>query len=217
MPRSGWRHRWRKKATNRHPGAWTRIRPVWPTALGDIGSHVENMVSYVTGLRIENLCARLDAFGEGRTLDDNASIMVNYSGGARGLYWVSQIAIGRENGLKFRVFGTEGSIEWHQENPNYLTVSKIGKPTETLSRGRDAFYPHALSYSRVPSGHPEGYFEAFANIYKTFIGALIRLKAGEALAPGTLDFPTVDEGIAGIRFIHKCVESSKKGAVWVDY
>ena len=99
----------KKKATNRHPGGVDRIKLLWRSSLGDIGSHVENMVSDVTGLRIEKGCARLDAFGEGRTLDDNASIMVNYSGGGRGLYWVSQIAIGRENGLKFRVFGTEGS------------------------------------------------------------------------------------------------------------
>lgn len=186
-------------------------------SVGDIGSHVENIVSYVTGLKIKELCARLDIFGEGRPLDDNAGVMVNYTNGARGLYWVSQIAIGSDNGLKFRVFGTKGSIEWRQEDPNYLIVSRTGKPKEIISRGRDDFFPPAQAYSRVPAGHPEGYFEAFANIYRTFCGALMKLKAGEPVNPDDYDFPKIEDGIAGVKFIHKCVDSSKQGAVWIDY
>jgi predicted dehydrogenase len=185
--------------------------------VGDIGSHVENMVSYVTGLRIKSVCARLDSFVPGRVLDDNATIMVEYSGGAKGLYWSSQIAVGYDNGLRFRVFGAKGSIQWSQENPNYLTVSKLGEPTVTLSRGRDGFYPHAQSYSRIPSGHPEGYFEAFANIYKTFAAALASVKAGKAPTEAELDFPSAEMGIDGVKFIGKCVESSHKGAVWIDF
>ncbi len=185
--------------------------------VGDIGSHVENMVSYVTGLKIKALCARLDTFVEGRPLDDNATIMVEYEGGAKGLYWASQIAIGYDNGLRFRIFGSKGTIQWSQENPNYLVVSKLGSPTEVLSRGRDGFYPHAQSYSRIPSGHPEGYFEAFANLYKTYISALIKQKSGERLTPEDLDFPTAADGAEGVRFIGKCVESSKKGAAWVEF
>lgn len=185
--------------------------------VGDIGSHAENMVSYITGLKIKSLCARLDTFVEGRPLDDNATIMVEYEGGAKGLYWASQIAIGFDNGLRVRVFGTKGTIQWSQENPNYLIVSKLGQPTVTLSRGRDGFYPHAQSYSRIPSGHPEGYFEAFANLYKTFITALAKRKAGEELTQDDLDFPTAEDGAQGVRFIGKCVESSQKGAVWVDF
>jgi predicted dehydrogenase len=184
--------------------------------VGDIGSHVENMVAYVTGLRITSLCARLDTLVPGRRLDDNASIMVEYQGGAKGLYWSSQIAIGYDNGLRFRVFGEKGSLQWSQENPNYLTVSRLGRPTEILSRGRDAFYPAAQACSRIPSGHPEGYFEAFANIYRAFCGALARKKAGGEPGPAELDFPGAAEGIAGVRFIGKCVESSKQGAVWVE-
>ena len=185
--------------------------------VGDIGSHVENMVSYVTGLKIKSLCARLDTFVEGRLLDDNATIMVEYEGGAKGLYWASQIAIGYDNGLRFRIFGSKGTIQWSQENPNYLVVSKLGQPTVTLSRGRDGFYPHAQSFSRIPSGHPEGYFEAFANLYKTYISALIKQKSGGKLTQDDLDFPTAEDGAKGVRFIAKCVESSKKGAVWVEF
>ena len=185
--------------------------------VGDIGSHVENMVRYLTGLEITRLCARLDSFVDGRVLDDNASIMVDYRGGAKGLYWSSQIAIGYDNALRVRVFGDKGSIQWSQENPNYLTVSRLGQPTEVLSRGRDAFYPHAQGYSRIPSGHPEGYFEAFANIYKTFTAALAKKKAGSALTEADLDFPGIEDGISGVRFIGRCVESSKRGAAWVDF
>jgi predicted dehydrogenase len=185
--------------------------------VGDIGSHVENMVSYLTGLRISSLCARLDTLVAGRALDDNATILVNYQGGAKGVYWSSQIAVGHDNGLRVRVFGSKGSIQWSQENPNYLTVARLGRPTEVVSRGRDAFYPHAQSYSRIPSGHPEGYFEAFANIYKTYAAALARRKAGGALSEGDLDFPKAEDGVSGVRFIGKCVESSSRGAVWVSF
>jgi len=185
--------------------------------VGDIGSHIENMVSYLTGLKIKSLCARLDTFVEGRILDDNASIMVNYDNGAKGLYWSSQIAVGHDNGLRVRIYGTKASLEWSQENPNYLKVSYLDKPTETVSRGRDELYPHAQGYSRIPSGHPEGYFEAFANIYSTFITALKKKISGEALSEDDLDFPGVEAGIQGVRFIERCVESSQKGAVWIDF
>jgi predicted dehydrogenase len=185
--------------------------------VGDIGSHIENMVSYLTGLRIRSLCARLDTFVEGRTLDDNASVMVEYDSGAKGLYWSSQIAVGRDNGLRVRIYGTEGSIEWCQEHPNYAKVCHLDKPTITLSRGRDDLYPHAQSYSRIPPGHPEGYFEAFANIYATFCDALGKKLAGEPLTAEDMDFPDVEEGVRGMKFIEKCVESSKIGAVWINF
>jgi predicted dehydrogenase len=185
--------------------------------VGDIGSHIENMVSYLTGLKILSLCARLDTFVEGRVLDDNASIMVNYAGGAKGLYWSSQIAVGHDNGLRVRVYGTKGSLEWCQEHPNYAKICYLGKPTEVISRGRDHMYPHAQSYSRVPAGHPEGYFEAFANIYSTFCRALGKKLAGECLTAEDMDYPGVDEGVQGVSFIERCVESSKKGAIWIDF
>lgn len=185
--------------------------------VGDIGSHIENMVSYITGLKIVRLLAQLDRFGEGRVLDDNASIMLEYDNGAKGLYWSSQIAVGNDNGFRVRIYGTKASLEWVQENPNYAKVSYIDKPTETLSRGRDKMYPRAQALSRIPSGHPEGYFECFANIYSTFLTALSKKISGEKPTKDDLDFPTVEDGIRGVRFIEKCVESSNKGAAWVVF
>ncbi len=185
--------------------------------VGDIGSHIENLVSYISGLKITSLCARLDTFVEGRVLDDNATIMITYDSGAKGLYWCSQIAVGHDNDLKIRIYGSKAAIEWSQEDPNYLKVSYLGKPTATLSRGRDELYPHAAGYPRIPAGHPEGYFEAFANIYLTFANALLKKKSGESLTEGDLDFPTVQAGIDGVKFVGKCVESSQKGAIWLDF
>ena len=185
--------------------------------VGDIGSHIENMVSYMTCLKIKSLCARLDKIVKGRVLDDNASIMLEYKSGAKGLYWSSQIAFGYDNALRVRIFGAKGTIQWSQENPNYIEVFKMGKAREIWSRGREAFSPHAQSYSRIPSGHPEGYFEALANIYKTYAGALAKIKAGKAPTAADMDFPGVEMGIDGVKFINKCVESSARGAVWVKY
>ncbi|HAK47381.1 MAG TPA: oxidoreductase [Spirochaeta sp.] len=185
--------------------------------VGDIGSHVENLASYITGLEIESLSARLDKIVEGRLLDDNATIMVNYSSGATGVYWCSQIAIGHDNDLSIRVYGSKGSLEWRQEDPNYLKVTMLDKPTQTLSRGRDEFYPRPTAVIRTPSGHPEGYFEAFGTIYTTFINALAKKRAGEKLTEDDLDFPTPAAGAQGVRFIEKCVESSSKNAAWTKF
>lgn len=183
--------------------------------LGDIGTHVENTVAYITGLSIESVCARLDTFVSGRPLDDNASVMVNYRNGARGLYWTSQIAVGHDNDLRVRVFGTRGAVEWVQENPNYLKVTYLDSPGQTMSRGRDALYPEAAKFSRIPGGHPEGYPEAFANIYRAFADALMKKLDGGSLSEDDLDFPGLEEGKAGVRFVEKCVESSRKGVSWI--
>ncbi|MBN2409876.1 MAG: Gfo/Idh/MocA family oxidoreductase [Candidatus Aminicenantes bacterium] len=185
--------------------------------VGDIGSHIEHMVSYVTGLKIESLLARLDHFGEGRTLDDNASILLNYEGGAKGMYWSSQVAVGQDNGFRIRVYGTKAGFEWAQEYPNYLRMSYVDRPTEIISRGRDKMSPRAQSLSRIPSGHPEGYFECFANLYSTYLNALAKRKSAQQLAADDSDFPGVEDGIRGVRFIEKCVESSNKGAIWVNF
>jgi predicted dehydrogenase len=183
--------------------------------VGDIGSHIEFMTAYMTGLEIESLCARLDHFGPNRPLDDNATVMVNYKGGAKGVYWSSQIAIGHDNALRLRIYGARGAVEWFQEFPNNARVSFLDRPTGTISRGRDPMSARAQSLSRIPSGHPEGYFEAFANIYSTYITALAKKLRGEPLSADDLDFPGVDEGVRGVRYIEKCVESSAKGAAWV--
>jgi len=183
-------------------------------SVGDVGSHLENLVSYVTGLKIEELCARLDIFGEGRKLDTNASILVRYQDGAAGNYWTSQIAIGHDNDLRIRVFGTKGTIDWRQEEPNHLKLTYLNGPTQYLSKGSGYLSPAGLKYNRTPPGHPDGTYEAFANIYAAFLNALERVKSGERVDPAELEYPDVAEGVAGMRFIHKCVESSRAGR-WV--
>jgi predicted dehydrogenase len=185
--------------------------------VGDIGSHIEHMVAHVTGLEIRALLARLDRTVEGRRLDDNASILVEYKRGARGIYWASQIAVGHDNGLRLRIYGTRASIEWAQEDPDHCQVAYLGGPVVRLSRGRDALHAGAQRMSRIPAGHPEGYYEAFANIYASFAAAVRKKKNGQPLAPEDLDFPGVDDGIRGVRFIERCVASSRKGAAWVKW
>jgi len=204
--------------TGQKQAAW-RTDPALAGAsncVGDIGSHIEFMAGHMTGLRIESLCARLDRFGAGRPLDDNATIMVNYKGGARGVYWSSQIALGHDNALRLRIYGTKGAVEWFQETPNTARVSFLDRPTGTISRGRDPMSPRAQSMSRLPSGHPEGYFEGFANIYSTFISALGKKLRGQVLTADDLDFPCIDEAVQGVKYIEKCVESSAKGSIWVN-
>jgi len=208
----------RLEDTGQKQAAW-RTDPALAGAsncVGDIGSHIEYMAAYMTGLEIDALCARLDRFGPNRPLDDNATILVNYKGGAKGVYWSSQIAAGHDNALRLRIYGAKGAVEWFQETPNTARLSRLDRPTETISRGRDPMSPRAQSLSRLPSGHPEGYFESFANVYSTFIGALAKSLRGEKPAPADLDFPSVDDGVRGVRFIETCVESSAKGSVWVD-
>ncbi len=185
--------------------------------VGDIGSHIENTVAYMTGLKIKRLSARLDTFVKDRILDDNATIMVDYEGGAKGLYWASQIAVGHDNDLSVRVYGSEGTIRWRQEDPNYLEVIYKDKPAMKISRGRDGLKGRAESLVRIPAGHPEGYFEAMANIYKTYIGALIKKAGGRELTADDLDFPKPEDGISGVKFIERCVESSKRDAAWLNF
>lgn len=184
--------------------------------VGDIGSHIENLVSFITGLKIKKLIANLDIFGDGRLLDNNAEILVKFDNGASGSYWCSQVAIGNDNGLKVRVFGTIGSIEFIQEDSNYLKVTKKGEPVQIYSRGCGYITEKAAAASRIPAGHPEGLHEAFANIYLDFANALIKKKAGEDVDESEAGYPTVDMGIDGVKFVNKCVESMDKGSVWVD-
>ena len=185
--------------------------------VADIGSHIENIISYISGLEIETLCANLDIFVEGRALDDNAEILVKYTSGARGIYWCSQVAIGHNNGLKFRILGEKGSVEWEQENPGCLIVAFYGRPVQILSQGRDNLYPLALRASRLPGGHPEGVYEAFANIYSNFSDALLAKKAGSPYQyQKEVDFPTFEDGARGVKFINLCVESSQRRACWLS-
>lgn len=183
---------------------------------GDIGTHIENMVHYITGLKIKKLCATLEIIGKGRQLDTNAGILIKYDNDASGMYWCSQVAIGYDNGLKVRIFGTKGAVEFEQEKSNYLKVTMKGQAPQVYSRGHGYLHAEAASRSRIPAGHPEGYHEAYANLYASFCTALRRQKAGEKINEEEFDYPTAADGVSGVRFVEKCLESSKKGAVWVD-
>jgi predicted dehydrogenase len=184
--------------------------------VGDIGTHIENVVSFITGLKIKSLCANLDTFVEGRELDDNAEILLKFENNATGIFWCSQIAIGHDNDLKIRIYGDKGSLEWEQENPNQLKFTKLNGNTQIISRGSTALHPKAQTYSRLPSGHPEGYFEAMSNIYSSIYRYLLKKKAGERIESKDLDFPTGKEGLNGVIFVNKCVESSKNFNSWVE-
>lgn len=180
--------------------------------VGDIGTHLENLVSFITGLKIEKLIANLDIVGKGRELDDNAQILVKYDNGASGVYWTSQVAAGYDNHLKVRIFGSAGSVEFDQEAPDYLLLTKKGEPTRILSRG--ASYGAASEMSRLPAGHTEGYYIAFANLYAMFTRALVHKKAGEKVDERTAGYPILDDGIEGVKFVEMCVKSMGAGNVW---
>lgn len=182
--------------------------------VGDIGTHIECIVAYVTGLKIKKLVATTDNFGQ--QLDLNANMIVEYENGARGAYWCSQVAAGRLNGLVVRIYGTKGSIEWEQEHPDYVRFTPKGEAPRLLSRGTGYITGDAAEYSRIPSGHPEGLIIAFANIYKNFLTAVEQKKAGLPVSGTGLDFPGVEEGYEGVKFVHAVVDSAKKGSVWVD-
>lgn len=181
--------------------------------VGDIGTHGENLLEHITGLKIESLCADLTSFEPGRKLDDDASMLLRLQKGAKGYLTCSQIACGEENNLNIRVYGTKSAIEWHQQNPNYLIIKPKGKAWETWGRGAVYMGDSAKQATRTPHGHPEGYLEAFATLYKTVCEDIRRVKSGQASQGG---YPTVQDGLRGIEFVIKAVESSKKGSVWVD-
>lgn len=184
-------------------------------ALGDIGSHAEHLARYVTGLEIEQLCADVSTFVEGRRIDDDANLLVRYQGGAKGVLFCSQISLGEENRLSLRVYGTEGSLEWHQQEPNALIVRRADGPMQVYKPGHPFLDAAARHATRLPSGHPEAFFEAFANVYANAMRTIAARIAGEETDPLDLDFPTVQDGLAGVRFILAAVESGEC-ADWYD-
>lgn len=186
--------------------------------MGDIGTHAENLAEYIACIKIDEICADLTTFVEGRQLDDDGNCLIRYSNGAKGIIHASQISIGEENNLAIWVYGEKKSLEWHQEHPNYLYVNEINAPTQIWKRGNDYIAEKSSSAdraTRLPSGHPEAFIEAFANNYCNFadtIRAKIDNKKPEDLI---LDFPDVDDGIRGMQFIETVVKSSLEGAIWV--
>jgi predicted dehydrogenase len=185
-------------------------------AVGDIGTHAFNLVEYVTGDVVTAVCADKSIFLPDRTLDEDINALLRLRGGGKGVLTVSQIATGEENGLRLRVYGSRGAVSWEQENPNYLRLYRHGRPRETLTRGRSEYLaPAAMAATRIPWGHPEGYLEAFANIYIGAIDAIRRHIDGKPMNRAEYEFPTVDDGVRGMRFIDKAIESADGGAVWV--
>lgn len=182
--------------------------------VGDIGTHIEHTVSYITGLHVKRVAAKLDYFGQ--PLDLNANILVEFDNGAHGVFCSSQVCVGHMNGLVVRIFGTKGAIEWEQENPNVLKVTMKGEPMQIYNRGMAYVSERSANMNRIPSGHPEGLYVAFANIYQTWIDAVLKTKNKQPLDKYDYDFPSIDDGIAGVKFIYACVESSKNDAKWVQ-
>ena len=182
--------------------------------IGDIGTHAENLARYVTGLHIDTLCADLTAFVKGRKLDDDGNILLRFKGGAKGVLHASQISVGEENNLNLRVYGTKAAIEWRQEHPNQLIVKYPDRPSEIWGRGNGYVGAEAQRFTRTPSGHPEGYLEAFGNLYQELFRALAAEAAG-APRPADLDLPTIEDGVEGMAFIETVVKSSRLGARWV--
>lgn len=180
---------------------------------GDIGTHAYNLACFVTGLKLDELSADLQCFVEGRRVDDNGHVMLRFEGGARGMLWCSQVAPGNENGLRLRVYGTKGGLEWAQEDPNYLWFTPLGEPKRLITRGGAGSGDAAGRMTRVPPGHPEGYLEGFANIYSE--AALAIRAAEQGVTAIDAVFPDIQDGFDGVAFVDACVRSSGRNGAWV--
>jgi predicted dehydrogenase len=183
--------------------------------VGDIGTHAENLGRYITGLKIESLCAELTTFLPGRKLEDDANLLIRYHGGARGILYASQISCGEENNLNIRIYGTKGSLAWQQEHPNELKFQAKNEPAKILRRGNNYVSAAAKKFTRLPFGHPEAFIEAFANIYLEAAAAIRANLAGKR--GGKYDFPTIDDGVYGMAFIETAVKSARSNAKWTRF
>ena len=187
------------------------------SCMGDIGTHCENLAEYVTGLRITEMCADLATFVEGRALDDDGSVLLRFEGGARGMLWASQIAVGEENGLRLRVYGETSGIEWRQLEPNTLVVHSPDRPTEIRRTATPFVGSAAAANVRLPAGHPEGYIEAFANVYNCFADAVSDVISGGDVNEEEYDYPNVHDGVRGMAFLDAVVRSSSSDQKWVRF
>lgn len=180
--------------------------------VGDIGTHIENYVSFITGLKIKRLLATTNTYG--KALDLNANIIVEYDNGANGAYWCSQVAAGHCNGLAVRIYGDKGSLEWAQETPDVVRYTPKNGATQLIQRNTPAVTEKAGACARVPSGHPEGLYVAFANLYQNYVSALLAKRNGEDASQ--FIYPTVDEGVEGVKFVHAVIESAANNSKWVE-
>jgi predicted dehydrogenase len=187
-------------------------------AMGDIGTHAENLAEYITGLKITSLCADISILVEGRLLDDDGNVLLRFDNGARGILHASQISAGEENNLNIRIYGEKGGLEWRQMEPNTLLVKWLNKPTEIYRTGVGNLHESSTAHTRIPAGHPEGYLEAFANIYRNVAHCIQAKKNGLNPNPIFTDFPTVDDGVRGMKFIYKVIESGKnESQKWLPF
>lgn len=183
--------------------------------MGDIGTHAFNLAEYITGLRTEALCGELHTFVPDRLLDDDGAALLRYEGGARGVLMASQVAISQENSLSIRIYGEKGGLEWHQEEPNTLLMLWPDRQPEVIRTGGAGLSACATANTRTPAGHPEGYLEAFANLYRHFAATLQARLAGEEPRPEDLDFPSVEEGVRGMQFIEAIVSTNSSNQKWI--
>ncbi|NND33328.1 MAG: Gfo/Idh/MocA family oxidoreductase [Saprospiraceae bacterium] len=186
-------------------------------SMGDIGTHAENLAEYITGLRITEMCADLNIFVPGRLLDDDGSVLLNFENGAKGILFASQIAAGEENNLRIRIYGTKAGIEWRQQEPNSLVVRPLEGSMRVVRTGVGALCASAQAHTRLPSGHPEGYLEAFANIYRNVAKCLQARIEGKEVDPIYDDFPSVADGVRGMQFVTKVVEASASDQKWLSF
>lgn len=184
-------------------------------ALGDIGTHAENLCGYITNLSIQSVCADISSLVEDRALDDDGNILLRFENGARGILYASQISAGEENNLKIRVYGEKGSIEWAQMEPNTLIVKWLDRPVQHFRTGGVDVCEHAAVHTRLPAGHPEGYIEAFANIYRNVAMAVDSARANNAFNADLYDFPGIEEGVRGMEFVYQAVQSGKQENKWL--
>ncbi|WP_068406076.1 Gfo/Idh/MocA family protein [Pedobacter cryoconitis] len=185
--------------------------------MGDIGTHAAQLAEYISGLEITKICADLNIMVDGRALDDDGNVLLKFNNGANGVLVASQIAAGEENALKIKVYGEKGSLEWHQEEPNTLKVKWLDAPTQLYRAGQGYLTSAAQFNARTPAGHPEGYLEAFANIYRNFALTLKSKQEGKTPTPEMLDFPGVEDGVRGMAFIENVVASGLSDQKWFDF
>ena len=208
-----------QEAAGNKQAAW-RLDPVQAgisSCMGDIGVHAANLAEYVTGANISQICADLSAFVEGRSLDDDGSILLRFDNGARGVLMASQIAVGEENDLRIRVYGSAGSLDWSQQKPNTLYLKWPDKPAQRLRTGSDYLGAMAQANTRLPAGHPEGYLEAFANLYQNFAEQIRARLEGREPGQSATDLPGIAEAVRGMAFIELAVAASNSDIKWHDF
>ncbi len=204
------------EATGQKQAAWRTdpARAGLGGSLGDLGTHAHHLAEFVTGLRVEHVLADAQSFVPGRRVDDNAHLLLRFAGGARGMLWSSQVAPGNENALRLRIYGERGGLAWSQEHPNQLLHTPLGEAPRVLARAVGALHPAATHATRIPSGHPEGYLEAFAQLYRDAAEQIAARREDRPPDPLSADTPTVEDGLRGMRFVVAAVASAQAGGAW---